>query len=390
MAKAQLVPPPIEILTEFLCGLSEIVSKHDNVVLILRGSYLLKHWFGDDARPAADIDLECFQRSRSATYDRFGTPMNHAKALCMYAAQAVGYSRANRASPRIEFNEVDVPADGTSLWEYGTPGVRCYTGWVWNVHRVSGVLQIDIAQAGSYDLGYVGVKDIGLVASGGEHFQVTAYTPEMLLAAKVSWLLRGLKRQEGLPPIWNGDPKDLFDAHLLVTEGNLRAGPFEKSMLAVAAEDKLDWISLDVLSDARKTIVTDEDFPNWPAFQREFAGLITRGPAEMLRIVAERVDSLLAGVRAHVPFLLAIDADPVDEVPYLIYADWLQDRGDPRGDFLRLALKWFFHEDELSAKELTDVRRTLKLALQKMSTPWLYHLFGSAERFRELKQRIEA
>lgn len=36
------------------------------------------------------------------------------------------------------------------------------------------------------------------------------------------------------------------------------------------------------------------------------------------------------------PFLRAIAADPDDDVPRLIYADWLEERGDPRSEFIRL------------------------------------------------------
>jgi len=36
------------------------------------------------------------------------------------------------------------------------------------------------------------------------------------------------------------------------------------------------------------------------------------------------------------PFIEAILADPQDEAPRLIYADWLEERGDPRGEFLRI------------------------------------------------------
>jgi uncharacterized protein (TIGR02996 family) len=36
------------------------------------------------------------------------------------------------------------------------------------------------------------------------------------------------------------------------------------------------------------------------------------------------------------PFILAILAAPEDEAPRLIYADWLEERGDPRGEYLRL------------------------------------------------------
>jgi uncharacterized protein (TIGR02996 family) len=37
-------------------------------------------------------------------------------------------------------------------------------------------------------------------------------------------------------------------------------------------------------------------------------------------------------------FLHAIKANPRDDVPRLVYADWLEERGDPRGDFIRLHL----------------------------------------------------
>jgi uncharacterized protein (TIGR02996 family) len=38
-------------------------------------------------------------------------------------------------------------------------------------------------------------------------------------------------------------------------------------------------------------------------------------------------------------FLQAILAAPADDVPRLVYADWLEDRGDPRAEFLRLSCK---------------------------------------------------
>jgi uncharacterized protein (TIGR02996 family) len=35
-------------------------------------------------------------------------------------------------------------------------------------------------------------------------------------------------------------------------------------------------------------------------------------------------------------FLQAIIESPEDDAPRLVYADWLEERGDPRGEFLRL------------------------------------------------------
>ena len=41
-----------------------------------------------------------------------------------------------------------------------------------------------------------------------------------------------------------------------------------------------------------------------------------------------------------VGFLAAISAAPSDELPRLVYADWLDDRDDPRGPYLRAEYKW--------------------------------------------------
>ncbi|MFO0810388.1 MAG: TIGR02996 domain-containing protein [Gemmataceae bacterium] len=38
-------------------------------------------------------------------------------------------------------------------------------------------------------------------------------------------------------------------------------------------------------------------------------------------------------------FLAAILAHPDDDLPRLVYADWLDDRGDPRGEFIRLEIE---------------------------------------------------
>ena len=39
-------------------------------------------------------------------------------------------------------------------------------------------------------------------------------------------------------------------------------------------------------------------------------------------------------------FLQAIRDAPDDDAPRLIYADWLDERGDPRGEFIRVQWRW--------------------------------------------------
>lgn len=38
-------------------------------------------------------------------------------------------------------------------------------------------------------------------------------------------------------------------------------------------------------------------------------------------------------------FIAAIIANPADDLPRLVYADWLDDRGDPRGEFIRVQVE---------------------------------------------------
>ena len=39
-------------------------------------------------------------------------------------------------------------------------------------------------------------------------------------------------------------------------------------------------------------------------------------------------------------FLQAIIEDPDHDAPRLLYADWLEERGDPRGEFIRVQCAW--------------------------------------------------
>jgi uncharacterized protein (TIGR02996 family) len=89
------------------------------------------------------------------------------------------------------------------------------------------------------------------------------------------------------------------------------------------------------------------------------------------------------------PFLTAINADPADEVFYLVYVDWLEERGDARARLLRLYTRFHFHADELSGRESADTRTALRDAVRSASAPWLCQLFGTSARLRQLRQRLE-
>jgi uncharacterized protein (TIGR02996 family) len=378
-AAARDPAPPTEVLVEFLHALRQTVGPYDHMVPVLRGSTLLRHWFGEAARPAADIDLEWFPQPDWGR--RFASPAEHARALCMFA---VG---DHHGSP-IEFDpDTPVPSDGVSLWDYGTPGIRCYTGWTWADRDLRGVLRVDLAQAGSYDLAGVAPETVTLPREWGEAARVPAYSPEMLLAAKLSWIVRSVqvKPMPGGSAVLTflGEPKDLFDAHLLLTEGRLRPKVFQSAFLAVTMEDRLDWDQIDTLLDQGLTLPEEERLPTpTQSFDRREPS-VQQHPAEILREVIARLRPLMGDVRQHLPFLDPIRADPTDEANLLIYADWLEERGDSRADFLRLYCRFFFHEDG-------PARTMAASATSAQPGGWLYYVFGGPERAREIRKRLEA
>jgi uncharacterized protein (TIGR02996 family) len=418
--------PPLEVIEEFLRILNELVSKWEQrLVPVARGSLLLRHWFGEAARPAADLDLECFHdtqrelteeeradredfladvdeeerteiENRFGPYGEFESLVDWGKALCRYAARGTfeRYGR-NPTMPEIEYRPTEAPEDGASLYVYGTPGERYYTDWVWHGRGgATGLLQIDISQAGSYQLADIGVADAEFISPSGITFRCPAYTPEMLLAAKFSWLLRGLSRpmRGGRKTIqWTGAPKDLFDAHLLLTRAELRADVLQRSLVALSAEDKLDWANLDSFFAVRQGELADKAFSNWDEFLAQHRSLVTCGPAEMLRTIAERIEPLLGDFypRNEIPFLRAIQADSVDEVAYLVYSDWLEEHGHARGEFLRLFTTFHFRLNDLPTEERSRTIAALHNSLRTTSTPWLLQLFGTSARLQEITQRIE-
>jgi uncharacterized protein (TIGR02996 family) len=65
-------------------------------------------------------------------------------------------------------------------------------------------------------------------------------------------------------------------------------------------------------------------------------------------------------------FVPAILANPTDEGPRLVYADWLEERGDPRGEFLRL--------------------QTALMGMPRKDKRWA----GLRKRLKELRSRLDA
>lgn len=404
-------PPPPEVLFEFLHAVTRISRDWgEGFAPILRGSLLTYHWYGKRARLPADVDLECFTTAVEPEYDldeppyhgedgmygptegRFGqfgefvSRVDLGKAMCRYAAGSANYRRPGGESGIRFEDEESPPGDGSSLWVYGTPGKRYYAAWEWVGHRPSsGHLQLDLASPGPYTSDDLDVTEETFTAPGGVTFPAAAYSREAMLAAKVSWLVRGFSRNADGQPVWSGEPKDLFDAHLIACDPTLRPEVFRRAMLAVGTGDALNWNAVDVLFDVHRVTVSDVMFGNWEGFAQQHPKLTRTGPVMLWADLADRLGPLFGDLypAAEMPLLAAVNTRHDDALPLLVYADWLDERSDPRGELVRLIAGSLVEEGS------ADPGRVAALVAEA-SQPWLHQLFGTTARLQLFRESIEA
>lgn len=67
-------------------------------------------------------------------------------------------------------------------------------------------------------------------------------------------------------------------------------------------------------------------------------------------------------------FLEEIIANPHDDVPRLVYADWLEERGDPRGEFIRLQFE--LTDETLDIEHRRDLQIRESDLLDEYQTEW--------------------
>ena len=72
---------------------------------------------------------------------------------------------------------------------------------------------------------------------------------------------------------------------------------------------------------------------------------------------------------ADAAFLRAIREQPDDDLPRLIYADYLDERGDPRGEFIRLRCQLAGWVPELEPR--SDLQRREQELLSRYLSAWL-------------------
>lgn len=68
-------------------------------------------------------------------------------------------------------------------------------------------------------------------------------------------------------------------------------------------------------------------------------------------------------------FLRAIVAAPADEAPRLVYADWLDERGDPRGAYLRATVTWGQRLKDVGTRDKAE--RQFRHAARSLDQVWV-------------------
>src|SRR5262249_34751659 len=85
-------------------------------------------------------------------------------------------------------------------------------------------------------------------------------------------------------------------------------------------------------------------------------------------------------------FIRAIQSSPNDPTLRLVYADWLEERGDPRGDFLRLEAELAASTD---AKHFLAGQKRLQELRQRLDRGWLAEMSKSKIELCELEFEFE-
>lgn len=69
------------------------------------------------------------------------------------------------------------------------------------------------------------------------------------------------------------------------------------------------------------------------------------------------------------PFIREILFDVDDEGPRWVYADWLEERGDSRGEFLRLDMQ--VYQEDLATSQLTEISRRRTELVAQIDPQWM-------------------
>lgn len=186
--------------------------------LVLRGSVLLKAWFGAKARDPADVDFVA---------DRTGRNFDHREFDEIFRDIAI--RAAARSGERVRIDP-ELAGDGVAerIWTYGsaTTGRRVILAWDCPEHGIDGTLQLDFAfgETLADEPQYTKIPRCG---HPGPRAKLRTATPHESLAWKVRWLISD--EEDSAPR-----GKDLYDAVLLAEHCDLSPELLRRALAAAS------------------------------------------------------------------------------------------------------------------------------------------------------------
>ncbi|MEZ6125154.1 MAG: WGR domain-containing protein [Planctomycetaceae bacterium] len=87
---------------------------------------------------------------------------------------------------------------------------------------------------------------------------------------------------------------------------------------------------------------------------------------------AVRIQTSRATAKEREPFIKSILETPDDPAPYLVYADWLEDNGDARGELIRI--QWQLEDESIKAVERKKLQTREQALLKAHQADWLEDL----------------
>jgi uncharacterized protein (TIGR02996 family) len=317
--------------------LSRFAQSEHAANYILRGSTVLRHWYGAEAREPQDLDLVA----------KYG----HDPERTIAEVLAICHD-ASLPGPTFPVQRGNM----LPMWEYDVfPGVRFHVPPApnWRVPTV----QLDIAYDYQEEMPREVIRLEG--PPGHEPIPIRARTREACLASKVCWIASDLTQHGQV------DRNDVADALLLTRDASLSGELVSRGVATLLQATERDaslftvWDHDVVTSLLAKVKHREPMFPDGPEADRAAAPL-----PDLLIELTVRVAPMLRGVvwfpqPDEWPFLLALYENPGEAVHALALADWLQEQDDPRGEWLHLTL-------QERTRPLTETEKT---RLNQLETP---------------------
>jgi hypothetical protein len=254
--------------------------------LVLRGSVVLRAWFGDAAREPGDLDFVITPPSWRIEEPRTVTMLTGVA----QSAEAAAY----RSGSAVRIAAAEAVSD--DIWTYDrVPGRRLVLPW--SCHGLpGGVVQMDFVFNEHLP---VAPEPVLLPSSlGGPDILVNAASAELSLAWKLMWLLCDMHPQG----------KDLYDAVLLAEHTPLRYELLRQVFLDAEPSEGCRPVGPDEIAGLRRTV-------EWEHFVAEYPD--TTGSE------ADFVDRLTAALA---PTFGAVESGTEEEGEYARHARWLAPR----------------------------------------------------------------